>query len=236
MKLAIMQPYLFPYLGYVQLMHSVDVFVIYDDVNFIKQGWINRNRILSAVGPQRLTLALQNASSNRNINQILVGGNRSKLLRSVDVNYRRAPFFSEGMAFVEACLGFSSDNLSDLLENSLLETAKLLGLKTKFLTASRQSNFAPHLASQDRVLAICKALDADQYINLEGGAALYANSIFTEHGIDLKFLRHNPTPYPQFPKTPEFVSHLSVVDALMFIGKEGVKEKLADFTLFQNQD
>ena len=72
MKLAIMQPYLFPYLGYFQLIAAVDKFVFYDDVNFIKNGWINRNRLLISGKVNYITIPLSGASSFLKINQVLV--------------------------------------------------------------------------------------------------------------------------------------------------------------------
>ena len=234
MKLAIMQPYLFPYLGYVQLMHAVDTFVLYDDVNFIKQGWVNRNTILSAQGPQRLTLELKGASPNKNINEIMIGNNRLKMLRSVDVNYRRAPHFVSIMPFVEECLTFQTERLSDLLEFTLRRLAKLLNLNTKIFVSSQLDKPCDALSGQDRVIAICNSLGAAHYINAEGGMGLYSSKDFAVHNIKLSFLRHSPIEYPQFAKLEGFVSHLSVLDVLMFVGVEDVKKRMADFQLVEN--
>jgi len=236
MNLAIMQPYFFPYLGYVQLMQLADVFVIYDDVNFIKQGWINRNTILSAQGPQRFTVALKEASSNKKINEICLGSNRSKLVRTIEVNYRRAPFFQEVMPFVELCLNSKINNLAEWLEFTLLQLSDLLGITTKFLVASRMENSFSDLAGQNRVIAICRALGADTYINPEGGMGLYSGRDFFNHGITLRFLKHEARGYRQFPKRDSFVPNLSVLDVLMFVGPQGVRDRHEDFRLLRASD
>ncbi len=233
MKLAIMQPYFFPYLGYVQLMNAVDVFVFYDDVNFITRGWINRNNILSRTGPQRFTLELKKASLNKKINEIQIGGNRAKLLRSIEMNYRRAPFFSQAMPYVRDCLEYETDHLASLLHHNLEALAGLLGLETRFLVSSQLENSHQDLSGTDRILAICKELATDHYINAEGGKALYANKPFADENIDLSFLHHTPVEYEQFPKMPDFVPNLSVLDALMFVGIDGVKDRLPAYQLIK---
>jgi len=101
MRLAIMQPYLFPYVGYFQLIHAADAFVVYDDVNFIKGGWINRNFILAQRQKSRITLQLLGASPNVLINQVMVGNNKQKLLKSIQQSYSKAPHYASVYSLIE---------------------------------------------------------------------------------------------------------------------------------------
>lgn len=230
MKLAIMQPYFFPYLGYFQLMRAADTFVFYDDVTFIKGGWINRNSILSLNGPVRITLQVQGASSNRLINEVGVGANRPALLKTITQAYAKAPFRDEVMPLVERCLSYEDDHLAPFLHNSLMETAQFIGLKPTFLVSSELEH-TPGLAAQDRVLDMCGRLGASHYINPVGGKALYDKATFKAAGLDLSFLECEPKPYPQFKRTPEFVPYLSILDALMFLGPDGLEDHLAAYSL-----
>ncbi len=225
-----MQPYLFPYLGYVQLMQAADVFVVYDNAQFMKGGWINRNRILAANGPQTFTLQLSGASANKLINQIDIGSNGPKILRTIEQTYAKAPHAAETLAFVERCFAFSDSNLAAFIANSLAELANLLDVTTQFRMASSLA-FDNEKPAQEKVLSMCAALGATHYINAEGGRELYSHAPFNEAGIDLKFLVHTPTEYSQRRRGAAFEPRLSVIDALMNIGPTGIQGLLDDFTL-----
>lgn len=230
MKLAIMQPYFFPYLGYFQLMKAADTFVFYDDVTYIKGGWINRNTILSLNGPARITLQVSGASSNRFIRDVGVGGNRSALLKTITQAYAKAPFRDEVIPLVETCLSQRVDSLSEFLAFTLSKTARFMGLKPTFLMSSSIEK-TDGLVAQDRVIDICTRLNASHYINPIGGQELYDREAFAKKGIKLSFHRFKAQPYPQFHRTPEFVPSLSVLDALMFLGRDGVQPYLDAFDL-----
>lgn len=225
-----MQPYLFPYLGYVQLIQAADIFVIYDDAQFMKGGWVNRNRILSANGPQAFTLQLIGASANKQINQIAVGANRNKLLRTIEQTYAKAPYITETKTYIERCFAFDDNNLGAFLSNSLIELAKLLDLPTQFKFSS-ELTYDRNASAQNKVLTMCKSLGATRYINAEGGRELYHSEPFKAAGIDLRFLQHISTPYQQHRRSQEFEARLSVIDALMNVGVTGVRDLLNDFTL-----
>jgi hypothetical protein len=225
-----MQPYLFPYFGYVQLIQAADIFVIYDDAQFMKGGWINRNRILSANGPQAFTLQLIGASANKQINQIEVGANRNKLLRTIEQTYAKAPYITETKAYIESCFAYDDNNLGAFLGNSLMELAKLLDLPTQFKLSSELA-YDRNSSAQNKVLTMCQMLGATRYINAEGGRELYNNEPFEAAGIELKFLQHIPTPYQQHRRAHDFEPRLSVIDALMNVGISGVRGLLNDFTL-----
>src|SRR5690606_19151193 len=113
MKIAIMQPYLFPYIGYWQLINAVDTFVIYDDVSFINKGYINRNYILLSGKPQRFTLELSKASQNKLINEIEVGNNQNKILRTISFSYKKAPFYKKAFSLIEDIFQQKEKNLTE---------------------------------------------------------------------------------------------------------------------------
>lgn len=230
MKLAIMQPYFFPYLGYIQLMAAADVFVFYDNVQFIKGGWINRNRILGPGGVQMISLQTQGASANKLINEVGIGQNQTKLLRTVEQSYARAPFADEIMPFIKDCMEFPEQNLSRFLQNSLTALAGLLKLETRFIVAS-QTGVDMSGSATDKVLAYCQSLGAQVYINAEGGRRLYDVADFAAHDIDLKFLVPTPVAYVQKRADLPFEPNLSIIDVLMSVGIEGTRGLLAGYTL-----
>lgn len=230
MNLVIMQPYLFPYLGYVQLMALADTFVIYDDAQYIKGGWINRNRIMGHGAPHVVTVSLRGASANKMINQIEIGDNLHKLRRTLAQCYAKAPFVDEGLAYVDACFANEDRNLARFVGTTLEKLASLLDLDTKFLWSSDVST-GPDVSAEAKVLSMCQQLGASRYINSEGGKSLYNRDNFIEAGIELQFLEHIPTDYHQVRNRGPFEPRLSVIDALMNEGADGVKDMLGSYRL-----
>jgi hypothetical protein len=232
-KLAIMQPYLFPYLGYFQLLHAVDRFVVYDDVSFIKQGWINRNRILINGAPCFITVPVKHASSFAMIRETMMDERQherwvEKLLKSVSNAYRRAPEFARVFPVVESVFGSGARQVGDLARASLKAVASMLEITTTFVETS-SSYGKSDLKGEDRVLAICEAERATEYINLPGGRTLYSPDRFAAHGIELSFLMPRPVEYRQFGD--RFVPWLSIIDVLMFNPLDRVREYLAAYDL-----
>jgi hypothetical protein len=223
MNLAVMQPYLFPYIGYWQLIDAVDIFVIYDDVNFIKQGYINRNNILQKQKAHLFTLELIGASSNKKINDIKIGGNSNKLLRTIKQNYSKSPFYKDVFPVIEDILNNEEKELSKFLGFSLVKIAKYLNIDTKFLYSSDMKNDKTFKA-QDRLIEMSKILNATGYINSIGGIELYDKEVFSQNNINLSFLKTHKISYKQFNN--EFVPNLSIIDILMFNDKEKIKEIL----------
>jgi hypothetical protein len=228
-SLAIMQPYFFPYLGYWQLIHAADRFVIYDDVNYIKGGWINRNRILINGTPTYITIPLHESSPYKRICNTSLQTSinwRDKLLKMIDNTYRKTPCFTETYPVVEKIITYETDNLSEYLVHQLLTLADFIGIKTEFMLSSRtyENDF---LCGQNRVIDICKRENVDMYINAIGGQILYDSKTFNDAGINLNFIQMNPLPYKQ--KSNVFIPYLSIIDALMEVGPIGIKEHLDSF-------
>ncbi len=231
MKIAVMQPYFMPYLGYFQLIHSVDNFVIYDDVNYINRGWINRNRILVNGRDQLVTLRLVKASQNKLIRDITVVNesvNRDNLFKTICSNYKKAPFYNVTVSLLEDVILNVSERLSDYLEYGLKSISKYLQIDTKFIKSSdiKKDDL---LRGQEKIIEITSKLGADTYINAIGGRELYNKKVFDECGITLKFIKSGHLSYHQF-KEP-FVRDLSIVDVLMFNPRDVVKQFLNNYEL-----
>lgn len=233
MKVAIMQPYLFPYIGYFQLVHAVDKFVFYDDVNFIKQGWINRNQVLLNGQKHLFTLPLKNAGSFKLINEIETDPKnfavwKIKILKTLHQAYSNAPNYTAVKNLVETILDSGYNMIAGIARESVLKTSSYLGLNTTFIPSSSiyQNN---SLHSQSRVIDICKKEKASAYINLSGGIELYKTEDFEEHGIQLNFLKPGLTEYKQFDLP--FVAGLSIIDVMMFNDRERVLDLLNNYEL-----
>jgi hypothetical protein len=224
-----MQPYLFPYIGYFQLIHAVDRFVVYDDVAFIKQGWINRNRILIGGAPSFFTVPVKHASSFTPIRDTLIDDDRQherwveRVLKSFDNAYRRAPEFGGVFPMLEAVFARETTRIGDLAVASLKAVAKLLDIRTSFVDSSTMYGNA-HLKGEERVLAICRSEGASEYVNVQGGRELYSCQRFEAEGLRLAFIEPRPLEYRQFGGP--FVPSLSIVDVLMFNPPEKVRQYL----------
>ena len=224
-----MQPYFFPYIGYWQLISAVDIFVIYDDVNYIKQGFINRNNILINGTKAYFTLHLKGASSNKLINEIQLGDNKYKLLKTVELNYKKSPYFLDVFPLIENIFCFKSEWLIEFLSNSLKTVSKYLCLNTKFIDSSEIEK-DDSLKGQGKIISICKVLGATQYINSNGGQNLYNRNEFSNNGIELYFIKSKQIVYPQFKN--QFVPKLSIIDVLMFNSSKEIQAMIDKFELF----
>ena len=229
MKLGIMQPYFLPYIGYFQLMKTVDKYVIYDDVNFIKRGWINRNNILLNDQSFLFTLTLLEASQNKLINEIFVSDDVSKLLKTIHAAYKKASHFSSIFPLVEKILGYEDKNLARFVGNSIIQIANYLKLDTEFIYSSDIKEKDNSLKAQYKILNICEVMGAAEYINAIGGRELYSKESFAEKNIKLSFLKTQPIEYNQFNNP--FVYNLSILDVLMFNSVEQTNELLEQYEL-----
>ena len=220
MKVAIMQPYFLPYIGYFQLISAVDTFVFFDDVNYINKGWINRNQLLQKNQPIKFTIPLLKATQNKLINEIELADYskwRKDFLKMVEMNYGKAPYFSFVFGWVNDLLHKNDFlRISDLAEESVIAVAKLLELPTKFLkSASLSYNQNNNLNGSEKILELCKLLGADEYVNPKNGRELYEQKNFLNHDVKLGFINTQEFNYPQF-RNEVFVPYLSILDVLMF--------------------
>jgi hypothetical protein len=227
-----MQPYLFPYIGYFQLISAVDRMVIHDDVKWIKGGWINRNRILISDEPQYITLPVLRQSSELNINQRLFTADSSKQkkkqLRRIENAYRKAPYFKQVFPVLENIFACGERNVAEFVIGALKECCIYLKLDTPLVISSNieKNN---DLCAEDRVLDICSRLHASCYINLMGGVSLYDRTHFLEKGIRLKFIKSRDMEYKQFNNS--FVPCLSIIDVMMFNNEHSITRMLDEYDL-----
>ena len=225
MKLAVMQPYLFPYIGYYQLINSADVFILYDDVSYIKNGYINRNRLKINGESHWFTLPAQSASCHSKISEVKLSDRFDKKLKtSIQQNYSKAPFFDEVYPLFCRVLDQTNRRASFLAEMSLTLVLNYLGINTRLIRAS-DLDYNRSLPASDRLIALTRLFECNHYINSIGGKQLYDKSYFLDQGIQLSFLRSTfNTTYDQ--GKPPFVPNLSFLDQLMWCSKERLHEDL----------
>ena len=213
MKLGIMQPYLFPYIGYFQLINSVDKFVIYDNIQYTKKGWINRNRLLVNGKDKLFTIPLKKDSDYLNINKRYLSNNsfeeRKKLLFKIKNYYNKAPFYNQSISLIEECLLYENNNLFEFIFNSVKKICTFLNIDTKIIISS-SIKMDHNLKGKERVIEICRNLDADEYINAIGGIELYDKNEFKLNKIMLNFIKSNDIIYKQYQS--KFIPWLSIID------------------------
>ena len=232
MKVGIMQPYLFPYIGYFQLINAVDKFVIHDDVQYIKGGWINRNRIQINDRDYLFTFSLKKDSSLKNINTRFLSDQFVKekihFLRLIQNNYKRSPFLQEVHDLLLQILDYKELNISSFIVNSLSQICKYLEIRTPIYISSnlKKNN---KLKGQDRVIDICKTFKTTTYINPIGGKILYSKDVFKKNKMSLFFLQTKNIIYEH--NNQPFIPNLSIIDVLMFNSKDEMKKILKNFEL-----
>lgn len=231
MKLGIMQPYFYPYIGYWQLMNLVDEYVIADDVQYIKNGFINRNKILINGEGQYFRIPVHKPSQNKLICEHETSFDEAeieKMLSTLKSAYAKAPNYEKVAAHVREVLEFGltedGKKLSLFLENAIKLTARELGITTPIKLKSRDIILDGEYKREHYVVAICKATEATEYYNAIGGTKLYYQSFFRENGLGLKFVHTNDVMYQQFGS--QFVPNLSVLDMMMFCSQEQIAEFL----------
>jgi len=230
MKLAIIQPYVFPYIGYFQLISSVDKFIILDDVNYIVRGWINRNRILVNGKKHTFSIPVKKASQNKLISECEILDKRweGDFLKTIEFNYSRAPYFEVTRSLLKKILENKETNLSKLIHLQLVQICRYLDIQTEIAETSAVYKNS-HMKSQERIIDICLKENAETYYNPEGGIKLYDKMTFQSKGIDLRFLKSIPVSYAQFKN--EFIPFLSIIDHMMFNSAEEIKIQLNNFEL-----
>lgn len=208
---AIMQPYFFPYIGYFQLMRAVDVFVFFDNVQYINRGWVNRNQIPLHGKPTWLTLPVVNASRSLLINQrfYLLGEGVEPIKQKLRAAYPDRMNSAEAK-LINELLDYPDPNVASFNANLLRRLAQIFGISCKFMVASKLADLGC-LSGEDKVIELCRRVGASHYINPIGGVQLYDPSRFADAEIQLSFLRTTSMPTEMAPG----VVHYSVIDALM---------------------
>ncbi len=224
-----MQPYFMPYIGYFQLINAVDKFVFYDDVNFIKQGWINRNKIWVNSNEWTFTIPLENASSFKLINCTKINSRLyytwvNKFKYTIEQNYKKSPYFEIVMPLIENVIDNSFENISELAIHSVTNVSRYLKINTEFFTSSIHFHDTKGLNRTERLISISQKSNSDVYINPLGGEQLYCGNDFQKNDIELKFLASNKTTSIDWIKQER--SNLSIIDILMCYSPEQIKQLL----------
>ena len=218
-----MQPYIFPYIGYFQLIYAADTFVFYDDVNFINRGWINRNRILVNGKDQLITISCKDASQNKLIKDIEVVNDPKaiiRLLSTIQMAYKKAPYFNDVYPLIEQIMQAKEHaTISALAISSIMYVADYLGMKKVFKISSEMYDNR-ELKKADRLIDICHLEGITDYINAAGGKEIYDKQYYEDKKVNLSFLVPQKCEYPQFGHT--FVPWLSIIDILMFNSKDKI--------------
>lgn len=256
MKLAVMQPYFLPYLGYFQAIAAVDKYVLYDHLTYILNGWINRNRIRQRNMPvSYITVPIMQKSSYELIANTLIDNTKSwkkKILTTIRQSYSKADYLEEIYPLIEEILGCNHKTISELNSKSIIKICEFLEIKTEIVTdmtpymkiegglnlvESGDYSAFPYMEKTHpikkvaRAIALCKCENADIFINAIGGTELYDKSEFSKYEISLQFIKMNEIRYPQKCNDGSFEPNLSIVDVLMHNGKERTKQLLKEYTL-----
>jgi hypothetical protein len=223
-----MQPYIFPYLGYYQLVNCSDLFVVYDDVTFIKQGFINRNMLLVNGGPQRFTIPVKGASSNRLIKDLEFSRSTEKVMKTVVQAYSRAPYFEEVYDIVKKVLESEDRAIPKMCSDGILRVFQYLGL-AKDVIFSSDLDYDRTAAAEDKIIQICRTVGSNRYVNSIGGKGLYSPEFFASNGCELSFLEMRDIQYEQGKAS--FIPNLSIIDVLMWCDKDRLRRLFESYRL-----
>lgn len=227
-----MQPYFLPYIGYFQLIHAVDEFIVYDNIQFSKKGWFHRNRMLQNGKDEYFSLSLKKDSDFLDVRDRRLSDSwpddREKILRKIVQNYRKAPHFEAVYPIMESIFRYPEGRLFDFIFSSLKIICNFLEITTP-LTVSSGLEIDHSLKSQDKVIALVKKAGGNSYLNPIGGFDLYNPADFRAEGLTLQFHRARPISYPQTGN--EFVPWLSVLDLMMFNSREEIIGWLDNFDI-----
>lgn len=224
---AVMQPYLFPYIGYYQLVYAADFFIFYDDVTFIKQSYINRNSILANNRSLRFSLPIPGASSNTLIKDLNYSP-ADKLLKTIQQSYSKAPYYNDVMDFISSVFKSEQRSIAKLNGLSIIKTLNYLGIEKKIFYSS-ELEYDRYAEREERLISLVKMHECGHYINSPGGRLLYNKDYFARNGLKLSFIDSKITLYKQ--PTKEFVPYLSMIDILMNCNKEEIVEMLTKYEL-----
>lgn len=233
MKIAIMQPYFMPYIGYFQLIKEVDKFVFFNDVNFIKKGWINRNQILNNKEPKYFTVPLIKASQNKLICDTYLhdfSNWRIHFLKKIKQCYKNSTYYNESFEVIERILYKKNfEKIDDLTSTSVCEISKYLGINTSFVF-SKDLNYSKIGNGQHKIISISKLLGANTYVNLINGLNLYVKKDFDNEDLKLKFIKMNKIEYYQNSNN-NFIPSLSIIDILMNNPKNDILSFMDSYSL-----
>lgn len=236
MKLGIMQPYFFPYIGYISLIKHTDKFILFDPVQFIRHGWIERNRILKPEsGWQYISVPLVKHERETLIKDIQINNNenwKEKILAQLQHYKKKSPFYKQTIEVVQKGLDIKTDSIVKLNYSTLKAVCEYLEIPFDCEIFSEMNLEIEAVNAPDEwALNICKAMGYKEYWNPPGGIEFFDGKKYESAGIDLKFHKINIQPYPQRRGPENIETGLSIIDVMMFNSPEQIKEMLDDFEL-----
>lgn len=233
--IAIHQPNFFPWLGYFDKIRRADVFALLDDVQFQKSSkgtWSNRVKLMVGGEPQWVTMPIVRAFHGiRMYREIQIDDQndwRGKFLRTLSMNYAKAPFFKEIFQHIETMVHFNSDNLVEFNINTIRSLAENLGLPLIKMVCQSELNVSG--ASTDLLISITQACGGTAYLCGMGSIGYQEDKKFADARVDLIYQNFQHPIYPQISKT-EFSPGLSIIDALMNCGFGGTMTLLSNPSL-----
>lgn len=234
MKVAIMQPYFYPYIGYFQLIHAADRFILFDDVQYIRHGWINRNRVLKpGEGFQYIIMPLAAHARETPIKDIQPADadkNKDKILRQIEHYKKTAPCYNAVRALMGDSFSIHQNTIGQLNGHCLKTTCDYIGLDFKIELSSRMNfDYAQVQHAGDWALRMSEQLQATTYINLPGGKELFDPDKFDKSNIQLQYLQPGLKQYSQ--RRAHFEPALSIIDVMMFNEPAAIKDLLNDYQL-----
>lgn len=234
--ICIIQPYIFPYLPYYQLVAAVNECWILDDVQFIRKGgWMNRNYILVGGRKHLFTLPVSAGRLNDLILEKTLPHDFARSLTTVTTTirqaYTKAPHGNCVFHMFDKLICQSWTRFIDFSMAALRLSCGSLGIQTPFHMTS-SLGLSRTLKGSERILAVCERTAAGHYVNPIGGMALYDPGMFLQVGVRLSFLRGECLPYPQ-SGTVDFTSGLSILDMMANLGTVGITGQLENFKLIR---
>lgn len=235
MKIGIMQPYFFPYLGYFSLIKYIDKWIVFDSVQYIRHGWINRNRILKHGGGwQYIIVPLKKHDRSTLIKDIIISEDnawKDRIFGQLEYYKKIAPYYDQVTKLLKECLQYQTSSITHLNSFSLKKTCKYLNIEFDYKIFSEMNLEIGTVSDPGEwALKIAEALGAKEYINLPGGEEIFDKRKFEKSNIDLKFLKINLKEYNQ--RRNEFESGLSIIDVMMFNSPDAINESLDDYTVY----
>ena len=234
MKLGIMQPYFFPYIGHFQLIHATDHYIFFDTPQYERRGWMNRNRIINLrEGSTYISVPVVKAPQQTSLLDIKINNKepwKDKIISQLEVYKKIAPYYSQTTEFVASVLEMAKDSLAELNILSITETCKYLSLDIHWDVFSKMDlNISKTCLPDEWALEITKALHYEEYINAPGGQAFFNPDKYASAGIKLSFIQPDPVEYVQ--KIGRFEPNLSIVDVLMYNSIDEVRDMLTQYHL-----
>lgn len=235
MKIGIMQPYFLPYLGYISLIKNTDKFILFDTVQFIRHGWIERNRILKQTGGwQYIQVPLEKKQMSTIIKEVKINNQqkwKEKILAQLQHYKKIAPYYYKTLQILEKVFSKEYESITKLNKDLLEEICKYLGISTPIFIFSEMNLKIEEVNAPDEwALKICKALGGvEEYWNPLGGMNFFDRNKYEKENIKLYFQKINLHNYDQ--RKESFEEGLSIIDVLMFNSPEEINKMLDDYEL-----